>query len=135
MRVEEEYPDVLQNIEMAVMAAFRDEPALIDLHVLDAIEALIRRYTCEEQGRGSSKRRLLPRAQRVHDAVLQICEWRLGRAPFNSGEAHGEAGAAPLSVSVILLCLKRLKSSIRLWSDQGGRQGYLNYIREFLPLA
>ena len=46
---------------------------------------------------------------------------------------RGGAVGAVNSVAEILLCLKRLKSSIRLWNGEGGRQGYLTYIRNFLP--
>ena len=34
-----------------------------------------------------------------------------------------------------LLSLRRLRKSIRLWHKQGGRQGYLKYVREFLDDA
>ena len=53
MRVEEQYADVLQNIESAIVAVYEDQPALLDIDVLDAIDALIRRYLREQEGRGA----------------------------------------------------------------------------------
>lgn len=32
----------------------------------------------------------------------------------------------------IVACLKRLRKSVQFWTKSGGRQGYLNYIVEFL---
>lgn len=40
---------------------------------------------------------------------------------------------APVSVETLIACLKRLEKSVKLWNEQGGRQGYLEYIAEFLP--
>jgi hypothetical protein len=133
MRVEEEYLDVLQNIEAVVIAVYDDDLGLLDLDVLDALEALIRRYTLEQRGRTPGNARLSERPQRVFDAVRRICEWRLGRSTLDSGKPGLEEDK-PTSISVpeILLCLKRLRKSVRLWNKEGGRQGYVNYVRDFL---
>ena len=132
MRVEEEYFDVLQNIETAIIAFYEEEPGLLDLEVLDALEVLIRGYTLEERGRTAGDTRLSERPQRVFDVTRRMCEWRLGRSPLNPGEPKPEE-AKPASISVLemIMCLKRLRKSVRRWNEQGGRQGYLNYVREF----
>ena len=36
------------------------------------------------------------------------------------------------SLADILLCLERIRKSVKLWNEQSGRQGYLDYISEFL---
>lgn len=38
----------------------------------------------------------------------------------------------PLTVEEITACLKWIRKSIRLWTKEGGRQGYLNYISQFI---
>ena len=48
MKIEEQYFDVLQNIETAIVAAYDDHPRLLDLDVMDALDVLIRSYTLEE---------------------------------------------------------------------------------------
>lgn len=132
-KIEEQYFDVLQNIETAIVTAYQDNPNLLDLDVMDALDALIRHYSREEQGAGSPASRLSDPAQRVHDLSKGMCEWRLGRQPLNAG--HPAADRPPTgetSIAEIVLCLKRIRKSVRLWNWQGGRQGYLDYVRQFL---
>ena len=136
MKVEEQYFDVLQNIETAIVTAYEDDPKLLDLDVMEALDALIRGYALEEQGAGTRQSRLSVPAQRVHDLSRRMCEWRLGRQPLN---ADDPAGAPPptgeLPIAELVLCLKRIRKSVRLWNEQRGRQGYLDYVREFLDNA
>jgi hypothetical protein len=40
MRIEEEYSDVLQNIESAIVTVYESSPELVDRDVLSAIESL-----------------------------------------------------------------------------------------------
>jgi hypothetical protein len=136
MRVEEEFLDVLQNIEWAIVAIYEDDPALDDRAVLAAIDALLRMYR-SEGARDATKEVWLPgRARAVYDQCRRMCEWRLGRQPLNEGEAGiDDPGPKALSVSEIILCLQRIRKSIRLWHARGGRRGYLNYVREFFGSA
>lgn len=136
MRVEDQYFDVLQNIETAIVAVYEDQPGLLDVEVLDAVDALIRTYTWEKDGRGAPTLRLSDRAQRVFDFSWRMCEWRLGRQSLHPGETEREeAKPEKLTVSDVVLCLQRIRSSVRLWNKQGGRQGYLDYVRQFLGKA
>jgi hypothetical protein len=136
MRVEEEHFDVLQNIEAAVVTVYDREPDLHDLDVLDALEALIRSYTLEERGRPGASPSLSEQSQHVADQARRVCEWRLGRSPLNAGDPWSdEDKRASISVPELIACLKRLRKSVRFWNEQGGRQGYLNYVREFLARA
>lgn len=38
-----------------------------------------------------------------------------------------------LTEEKIVACLKRIKSSVKLWTKKGGRQGYLNFIEQHIP--
>ncbi len=128
----EQFEDVLQNIEASVFSTYENEPDLLDLDVLDAFDALIRSYAAEEQGRTRPVSRLSVRAIRVSEAAEQICEWRLGRRLLHDDEP--DSGVPPEernSVAEILICLKRIRKSVRLWNQQAGRQGYLDYISGF----
>ena len=49
LNVEEEYLDILQNIEFAIMSVYRDNPLLVDFDVEAAINALISLYHAESQ--------------------------------------------------------------------------------------
>jgi hypothetical protein len=136
MTVEKEYADVLQNIEAGIVSVWEDDPALLDLDVLDGLEASIRLYSREAQGRNAGRINLHERARRVFEITQQLCEWRLGRAALNLAGPQGAIDrATPVTVSEVLLCLKRIRASVRLWSEEGGRQGYLQYVRQFLAGA
>lgn len=39
----------------------------------------------------------------------------------------------PISIEEMIACLKRVRKSVETWNKQGGRQGYLNYIENFIP--
>ncbi|HYI08719.1 MAG TPA: hypothetical protein VEK57_06585 [Thermoanaerobaculia bacterium] len=129
----ERFPDLLQNIEVAIYGVYQNEAALLDLDVIDALDALVRRYFAEEEGRTPPALRLAARAAYVYETVQSMCEWRLGRAALDAEDPGtvippDEAN----SISDILLCLKRIRKSARMWNEQGGRQGYLDYIAVFL---
>jgi len=79
MKVEDEYTDVLQNIEFGSIHVFRADRSLLDLDAKDAVTALIRHYRAEQEQHTPPELRLGEKAQRIFDSVLPFCEWRLGR--------------------------------------------------------
>jgi hypothetical protein len=44
----EQFLDVLQNIEYAILRVYEHEADLLDLDVIDALDALVRKYVAEE---------------------------------------------------------------------------------------
>ena len=59
--------------------------------------------------------------------------WRLGRETmFDEHDQPIELSVEPITASEIVACLKRLRKSVQFWTKAGGRQGYLNYISEFV---
>ena len=131
MKVEEEFQDVLQNIEFAIVSEFRRDRSILDMDAMDAVKALARRYDAEDQGRTPSPPRLTERSQKVYDAAHKACEWRLGRkvqgSPFPDNE-----GMRTISFADMVACLKRLRNSIEFWNKEGGRQGYLSYVQQYI---
>ncbi len=133
MKIEEEYQDVLQNIEFGIVNVYRQNAALLDYDVLDALEGLTRYYVAEEANRDLRPLRLAERAQVVFDVVKTICEWRMGRQQLiQKGSEQRELKPEPLTVGEIIACLKRIHTSARRWNKQGGRQGYLKFVSEFI---
>lgn len=122
--------DVLQNIEFGIMEVYRADPSLLDVDAKDAIDALVRHYHAEEEQRTPPAVRLGDRAQRVFLSVQKMCEWRLGRSP-DLGEV-GESGLG-MPVSELVSALREIQKSIPRWSRQGGRKGYLDFVRQYLP--
>jgi len=134
MAVEEEYQDVLQNIEFAIVRLYREDPSLLDYAVLDALQALIRFYQAEERQRRPPALRLSEKSQRVFEAVKEMCEWRLGRGGLMDEEGKDvKIEGESLSAEEIVKCLRRIHKSAQFWTKKGGRQGYLNYVSPFIP--
>ncbi len=127
--VEETHLDVLQNMEFTIVRHYREEPALIDLDVQDAVEALIRHYSAEEGQRHAAEPQLADRPARLFGALKETCEWRLGRAHL--ADLAAQPGAR-LAVTDLLECLKRIRKSIRRWNREYGRQGYLKFVSQYV---
>jgi hypothetical protein len=128
MSVEDQHLDVLQNIEFAIMEVYESTPDLIDAEVLKAIETLIRMYSAEAQGKSGSSLTIRGISAEVAEQVKAACEIRLGRAP--AIPATDEL-MEPKTLTDIIDCLKRIQSSIKFWTQKGGRQGYVNFVQNF----
>lgn len=124
--VVETHQDVLQNIEAAIVSVHRAHPEMLDYDVDAALEALVARYTAEQRGRTAREPVLQGTRNEVYGAVRGMCEWRLGR------DRSSEAGVAEGSVDVIVACLKRIRTSVERHTREGGRQGYLTFIRRYV---
>lgn len=131
--IEEEYLDVLQNIEFAIVNVYRNEQALSDYDVSKILSVLISGYQAEHSKRDFSKPSLSPLQERLYVSVKHMCEWRLGREAIDKKEKRLQKGK-PKSISVeeIIACLKRIRKSVEMWNKQSGRKGYLDYIDQFL---
>ncbi|HXB74496.1 MAG TPA: hypothetical protein VNY05_40045 [Candidatus Acidoferrales bacterium] len=132
MRVEDEYLDVLQNIEFAIVNEFRNDGSILDLEAADAVSALIRVYEAEAESRGAPNRPLSDRARRIFESVRRMCEWRLGRGTLPGPGPDGPGELKPLNAAELVLCLKRIRKSIDRWNKVGGRQGYLRFVADYV---
>jgi hypothetical protein len=131
MDVEKDYLDVLQNIEFAIVSVARQEPALVDFDVENAIIALISRY--QAQDRPARLPNLNERAKQVYELAGAMCEWRLGNAELTSVEMEPSGPRPPVvAVDVIVACLKRIRKSVQRWNKEGGRRGYLTFVQRFV---
>lgn len=133
MDVEQDYMDVLQNIEFAIVSVHQEHPLLVDFDVENALNALINRYYAEATAHEPRRANLNERAQMVYERVEAMCEWRLGRTtPITKAGTPLEVGPAAVTLDVILACLKRIRKSVQRWNKEGGRQGYLTFIGRFI---
>lgn len=104
---------------------------MTDYDVNKALSALIQTYRNEAAGKplinpGGNLAIL------VYCQIAAICNWRLGRSPVFNKKGKSLSMRKPLNSEPIILCLKRLRKSVETWTKQGGRQGYLTYISQFL---
>jgi len=130
---EEEYEDVLQNIEFGIVRVYHAQPTLLDVDVDHALEGLVRAYQAEQRGRAAPALRLSLPAQAVYDSVRPMCEWRLGREPlYTEAGKKLDVGPEPLTLDEIVACLKRVRKSVAFWTKERGRQGYLSFVSQFI---
>jgi len=132
-RVEDQYPDVLQNIEFGIAASYREHPGMSDYDVTHVLEVLIDGYKGEKIGRPPRDVRLSEAERHLLDSVRRMCEWRLGRERSPVGPAGAEdLVPEPTTLDVIVLCLKRVLKSVKFWNKDVGRRGYLNFIIRYV---
>jgi hypothetical protein len=133
MAIEEEYMDVLQNIEVAIVSTYHDHPEMVDAHVIRALEAVIGSYRAEMAGRTAEEFSAVPVEAELYRAIRSVCEWRLGRIREEDLKA-GQQGLAPepIKVEEIILCLKRILKSVNRWNKSGGQRGYLTFIVQYV---
>ena len=130
MNVEEEFEDVLQNIEFAVVSTFREHPQLLDFDVERVYETLIKEYS-RPAGATSPTFPTEMRAA-LYARVKHVCDWRLGRGEIGDTKTRMPA-PEPITPEEMVACLKRLRRSVNMWTKRGGRQGYLEFVGDFIP--
>lgn len=117
---------VLQNIESAIMNIYNTETNFIDFDVLNAVEVLISYYValirCKEP-----KPNYLTGVQRIvfEDVKKSIDENILTIKPENPNDPK------PFNNELVVDCLKKIRVSIKFWTKERGRQGYLDYVSDF----
>lgn len=128
VRIEDERPDVLQNIEFMVIRFRRDNPSLTDSHVKRAYIGLLQCYRAELSGKDPRKPGMPRMASKLFDSLREVCEWRLGRT-VDPREAEVFDDAANIDLNTLVRCLKRLVQSVKTWR---GKTGYLDYVSQFI---
>jgi hypothetical protein len=129
LEFETKYEDVLQNIEATIVEVHREHPDLLDYDVDAALEALMSRYGAEAQGRAPREHTLHGLRGEVYDAVLTICEWRIGREALHGHQATDDERK---TAEEIAACLRRIRKSVKRWTKEYGRQGYLRFVAGFI---
>ena len=130
---EQQYEDVLQNIEFAIVGAYRENPDITDWSVEAALDALIRAYQAEASGHSVPAPRLSELERTLYDRVLAMCEWRLGREQLLVEQGQpAPPEIVPKTLDEIVACLKRVRTSVKRWHKSGGRRGYLDFVGQYI---
>ena len=72
MSIEEEYTDVLQNIEAAIVNVYRQRRNLLDYDVEEALNTLILYYKAQQQQRAAIPHRLTERPEYIYQELKKI---------------------------------------------------------------
>ncbi|MCO5185029.1 MAG: hypothetical protein M9941_05225 [Anaerolineae bacterium] len=128
--IEERYPDVLQNLEFAIASVYREHPdEMIDYDVDFVVSRLISYYQAEQRGHVPQTIRLNGVREELRDRIEAMIELRLGRGSI---EESDRLFGAPIPLDDMILCLKRIRKSIKRWNKEYGRQGYLEFVTQFV---
>lgn len=103
---------------------------MTDYSVMRTYESLIDLYASERARRSPRTTEQTDVESGLFEDARRICEWRLGR-----GQLDGEGTIEPptaIDIDTLLLCLKRLLNSVKKWNQRGGRQGYLQFMSQYV---
>ena len=130
MDIVNDYLDILQNIETAIISFFHENPGLRDTEVIQACERLVFNYTREKKRLPALPFSLPEKSMALYEVMKAACETRITRDSTN-GEDDPEVGyRVPLRIMVI--CLGRLHDSMLSWHKRNGQRGYLEFISPFI---
>ena len=126
----EQFTVDLQNIEFVIVEMYREHPELADSNVDRVLDILTRVYTAEANHHIPPPVKLTGNDLELYTRLRAMCEWRAGcgEAPTKTANSRKPE---PRTVDEIAACLKRVRSSVKLWNKELGRQGYLNWIITF----
>jgi hypothetical protein len=127
MGLEDKYLDVLQNMEAAITGLFRETGDLNDHDVMTALDALIQHYRDVARNYTPKEISLGQREALVFDRVQEVCEIRLGKT-----ELSKKVKIDVIKPDVVVACLRKIRKSVERWNDREGRQGYLQFISNFV---
>ena len=133
--VEEEHEDVLQNIEAFIMEVFRAHDHMVDTDVMRALDAGLVYFNDVRREHTPKEPRLSGHSVLVFDAVKTVCNVRLGREELDArtkAKDNLDLSGGDVSPEVILACLRKIRKSVDRWNKQGGRQGYLRFVAQFI---
>jgi len=128
----EQYKDILHFIEDAVISYYAENRELIDHDVDKVYDIIIRTLQHELRDRPAPKAKLSDLQNSLYEGLMKSARWLLGE-----GQLEDEAGQ-PVEVESIpkadlVACFKRLRKSIKLWTADYGRQGYLGFLKPHFP--
>ena len=127
--MDEKYLDVLQNIEFAIVSVYHNQNDLNDYEVMTALDALIDTYRLEIREHSPKEYPLTDKEGLVFQEVHEMCEFRMNRMKMDGMSVNI---INQKSTEEILSCLRKIRKSVERWSNRNGKQGYLNFVREYV---
>ena len=130
MKITDDNLPVLQNLEFSVVQIWRANPVMSDYSALRAYETAFQMYRAELRGHVPKPSALTGLDELMFQALKAMCEFQLGRGP---SPIDNRANIHPISLELLMDCLRELGRSTERHTKAHGRQGYLTFIDEFVP--
>ena len=135
MRVDQEFRNVLLNIEVQVIDIAHDNPEIADYQVEKVYSALLSKYKALARGKEAKDINFKNPTDLLYDQVNGVCGFFVGDIePENEDGEVIDIPMEKISYQDMIACLKYLRKSVKLWNKEGGQKGYLNYVEEFVPV-
>src|SRR5437660_7392102 len=117
--------DVLQNLEFSVAQTWRAHQEMSAYAALHAYEAAFQMYRAELRGHPPKPSGLSGLDETTFKNLKAMCEFRLGR---EACPVSGVKDIPPISLELLVDCLRELGKSTARHTKVGGKQGYLTFI-------
>lgn len=135
MLIEEEFENLMLNIEIQVVSISGQHPNLHDASVDRVYNAFLSRYKALSKGKEARKPSLKSVEEELYLLIEGICDFFTGDSEyFGEGKFLVELDAEKASYENMVAIFKRLRKSLRTWTKRGGSKGYIYYITQFLPM-
>ena len=131
MKWKDEDLPALREIESAVLQLWRGNPDMNNYDVRRAYEAAYRAARREARGQEPEDHGLSGVEADLYAAIRQACEKLLTVGP-EPMKGLPEGNTAPVERDQLSTYLRELGRSVERHTREGGRQGYLNFLRQFL---
>jgi hypothetical protein len=121
----------LRELECAVIEVWRRHPEMSDHVVMRAYEAAYQWHRALSRGHEPKPANATGLDAQAMEAVRAAAQKLVTTGPTpEKGNPHGDTAAVKLEVLVGYL--RELQRSVERHTSQGGRQGYLSFVRAFL---
>ncbi len=133
-KFEDQYMDVLQNIEFALAETYRKYEEMTDYDAEKVITTLMKTYQSGDHEREDPPPLLRTEWQkRAYTFVKDMCDMRLsGDMSFEKDGRPVAFEMKPLEIDEIIACLKRVRKSIKMWNKKLGQRGYFHFMGDFV---
>ena len=135
MRVEEEFENVMLNIEMQIISVSNQDSKLTDWQVDKVFSAFLSKYKALSNGREVKEVTFNSPEKDLYLLIEGACDFFTGDSEeWGDGHFIIELDAEKVSYENMVAIFKRLRKSLNTWTKRGGSQGYIYYISQFIPL-
>ncbi|MBE8168153.1 MAG: hypothetical protein HAW66_07285 [Shewanella sp.] len=119
MNFEEAFELELQAIETSIISVYRNDRNTFDTQVERALNSVMTELKSQLKNSPIKSLDLSGADLALYDAISNSCKLLLNKE-------------LAISIDDLIKCLKVLRKSVQRWNKKFGRQGYLNFVANFV---